>query len=82
MALYPGVPRGCTNCVERGYMCEEKEARQLRKGKRIAALEETYDYPLSPQCFLLTRGQDPSGNRRPLTLWRQGACVNHPPTGT
>lgn len=48
MALYPGVPRGCTNCVERGYKCEEKEVRQLRKGKRIAALEETCDYSLRP----------------------------------
>ena len=53
MSLYPGVPRGCTNCVERGYKCEEKEVRQLRKGKRIAALEETCDYSLPPCSSLV-----------------------------
>jgi len=85
MALYPGVPRGCTNCVERGYKCEEKEVRQLRKGKRIAALEETCDLFITPMRFLsLTVGQDPSGSRRPLqlTLRGQGTSIDYPATGT
>jgi hypothetical protein len=80
MSLYPGVPRGCTNCVERGYKCEEKEARQLRKGKRIAALEETYEYSVRLAVLLgLTRGHrilreagarsnSPYGGKEPVSI--------------
>jgi len=78
MALYPGVPRGCSNCVERGYKCEEKEVRQLRKGKRIAALEETCGYSLLRFLSLTggdrilreagARSNSPYGGREPLSI--------------